>query len=74
MDFGMLSFGLEHFLIKINWPKIGIFLGLGFSSTFGPPPPPYFPGVPTLVSNVLVIDTRKLPDQDPCIARQAHYE
>ena len=23
-----------------NWPKIGIFLGLGFSSTFGPPPPP----------------------------------
>ena len=46
MDFGMLSFGLEHFLIKINWPKIGIFLGLGFSSTFGPPPPPYFSGSP----------------------------
>ena len=34
-----------------NWPKIGIFLGLGFSSTFGlsPPPPCHiFLGVPTL--------------------------
>ena len=36
-----------------NCPKIGIFLGFGFSATFGPTPPPsphpsYFPGVPTL--------------------------
>ena len=33
-----------------NWPNIGIFLGLGFSSTFGTPPCCIFPGVPTLGS------------------------
>ena len=31
-----------------NWPKIGIILGLGLSSTFGPPPSHILPGDPTL--------------------------
>ena len=40
-----------YFFRVPNWPKIGIFLGLGPSPTFGPPPPPHryiFPGVPPL--------------------------
>ena len=52
--FSVPCFICMYFFIAPNWPKIGIFLGLGFSSTFGPPPPPQpssrhiFPGVPPL--------------------------
>ena len=31
-----------------NWPKIGIFLGLGSAQLSPPPPHHIFPGVPTL--------------------------
>ena len=42
-------FYMYVFFRVTNWPKIGIFLGLGFISTFGSPPPRHiFPGVPTL--------------------------
>ena len=38
---------LYVFFRVLTWPKIGIFLGLGFNLTFGPPPPPsYFCGSP----------------------------
>ena len=36
------------FFMVPNWPKIGIFLGLEFSSTFGPLPSHIFPGGPPL--------------------------
>ena len=48
---------LDVYIFRVsNWPRICIFLGSGFSSTFGPLPPPppshfpsyIFPGVPPL--------------------------